>query len=67
MYQPKSNLKRISNTFSFMIERSLDAFHTGEPNDTHAIKSHYIKTLIDDLLKKDTDDIDKVCAELAKK
>ena len=50
-----------------MIERSLDAFHTGEPNDTHAIKSHYIKTLIDDLLKKDTDDIDKVCAELAKK
>ncbi|CAF1168043.1 unnamed protein product [Rotaria sordida] len=67
LYQPKSNLKRISNTLSLIIERSLDAFHTNEPNDTLAIKSHYIKTLIDVLLEKDTDDIEKTCNELHKK
>ncbi|CAF3447993.1 unnamed protein product [Rotaria sp. Silwood2] len=67
LYQTKSNLKRISNTLSLIIERSLDPFHTNEPNDTLAIKSHYIKALIDILLEKNTDDIDKVCSELRKK
>ena len=67
LYQPKSNLKRISNTLSFIIERSLDPYHTTEPNDILAIKSHYIKSLIDALLEKNSDDIDKVCGDLCKK
>ena len=52
LYQPKSNLKRISNTLALMIERSVDPFHTNEPNDAFAVKAHYIKTLIDELLEK---------------
>jgi len=67
LYQPKSNLKRVSNTLSFIIERSLDSFHTNEPNDPLAIKAHYIKTLIDELLEKNTDDVEKICHELSKK
>jgi len=67
LYQPKSNLKRISNTLALMIERSLDPFYTNEPNDPLAIKSHYIKTLIDELFDKSTDDIEKICNELCKK
>ena len=50
-----------------MIERSLDAFHTSEPNDTLAIKSHYIKTLVDLVAEKATDDVGKTCEELSKK
>jgi hypothetical protein len=50
-----------------LIERSLDAFHTNEPNDLLAIKSHYIKTFIDTLLEKSTDDVEKICGELSKK
>jgi hypothetical protein len=50
-----------------MIERSIDAFHTNEPNDAFAVKSHYIKTLIDELLDKSTDNIEKACNELSKK
>ncbi len=67
LYQPKLNLKRISNTLALIIERSLDAFHTNEPNDPLAIKSHYIKTLIDELFDKSTDDVEKICNELSKK
>ena len=67
LYNPKSNLKRISNTLSFLIERSLDSFHTNEPNDPLAIKAHYIKTLIDEILEKNTDDVEKICNELSKK
>jgi hypothetical protein len=67
LYQPKSNLKRISNTLSLMIERSIDAYYTNEPNDALAIKCHYIKTLIDELLEKSTDHIEKTCQELSKK
>lgn len=50
-----------------MIERSLDPYHTNEPNDTLAIKAHYIKTLIDDVFDKSTDDVDKTCQDLSKK
>jgi hypothetical protein len=50
-----------------MIERSLDPFHTNEPNDALAIKAHYIKTLIDEIVEKNTDDIEKICNELSKK
>ncbi len=67
LYESKSNLKRISNTLALMIERSIDAFHTNEPNDAFAVKSHYIKTLIDELLDKSTDNIEKACNELSKK
>lgn len=68
-YQPKSNLKRLSQTFASIIERSLDSFYTNEPNDPLAIKAHYIKTLIDQILEKtpDDDNIDKTCQDLSKK
>jgi len=50
-----------------MIQRSLDPDFTNEPNDLLAIKAHYVKTLIDEILKKDTDDVEKICDELSKK
>lgn len=67
LYQPKSNLKRISNTLSFIIERSLDPYYTNEPNDILAIKSHYIKSIIEAVVEKGSDDIAKVCNDLSKK
>lgn len=67
-YQPKSNLKRLSQTFASIIERSLDSFYTNEPNDPLAIKAHYIKTLFDQILEKSNDDdVDKTCQDLCKK
>ncbi|CAF0895510.1 unnamed protein product [Adineta steineri] len=66
-YQPKTNLKRLSNTLALMIQKSFDPFYTNEPNDILAIKSHYIKTFIDILVDKNTDDIEKTCGELSKK
>jgi hypothetical protein len=50
-----------------MIVRSFDAAYTNEPNDIQAIKSHYIKTLIDHLLEKNTDDLEQVTIGLCKK
>ena len=50
-----------------MIDRSLNAFHTSEPNDTLAIKSHYIKTLVDLVAEKSTDDVSKTCEDLSRK
>lgn len=67
LIESTSNFKRISNTLATMIERSIDAYHTNEPNDTLAIKSHYIKTLIDFLLEKKTDEFDKTIGEICKK
>lgn len=67
LYQPKTNLQRISNTLSLIIQRSLDPFHTNEPNDILAIKSHYINSLIELVLGKNTDDIPKTCNEFSKK
>lgn len=67
LIESTSNLKRISNTLAIMIERSIDAYHTNEPNDTLAIKSHYIKTLIDFLLEKKTDEFDKTIGDICKK
>jgi hypothetical protein len=67
LFQPKSNLKRVSNTFSLLIERSLDPFHTNEPNDPLAIKAFYIKTLLDEIFEKSTDDVEKTCNDLSKK
>lgn len=66
-YQPKSNLKRLSNTLGFLIERSLDPLHTNEPNDPLAIKAHYMKTLIDEVFEKSTDDVEKTLNDLSKK
>lgn len=65
LYQPKSNLKRISNRLSLLIERSLDPLHTNEPNDPLAIKAHYIKKLIDEIFNKSTDDVEKTCNDLS--
>ena len=67
LYQSKSNLKRVSNTLSLLIERSLDSFHTNEPNDPLAIKAHYIKTLIDEIADKGAEDAEKTCQDLSKK
>lgn len=66
-YQPKANLKRLSNTLSLMIEKSLDSYHTNEPNDPLAVKAHYVKTLIDELDEKSTDDVEKTLNDLSKK
>ncbi|UJR22550.1 hypothetical protein I4U23_025599 [Adineta vaga] len=65
--QPKTNLKRLSNTLALMIERSLDPHYTNEPNDIIAIKAHYIKTFIDHIFEKSKDDIEKTCADWSKK
>lgn len=50
-----------------MIERSLDSNYTNEPNDPLAIKAHYIKTLIDEIVEKSNDDVEKMCHDLRKK
>ena len=50
-----------------MIEKSLDPYHTNEPNDILAIKSHYIKTFIDNIFEKNTDDVEKTCTDWSKK
>ena len=50
-----------------MIERSLNAFYTNEPNDVLAIKAHYLKTFVDNLADKDTDDTEKSCVDWCKK
>lgn len=67
LYQPPSNLKRIANTLALMIERSLDPFHTKEPNDILAIKVHYLKTFVDHLVEKNADDAEKSCTDWCKK
>ena len=50
-----------------MIERSLDPYHTNEPNDLLALKAHYIKTLIDLVVEKKSDELDKTIGEICKK
>ena len=67
LIESTSNLKRISNTLASIIERSLNAYHTNEPNDTLALKSHYIKTLIDLILEKKNEDLDKTIGDICKK
>lgn len=67
LIESMSNVKRMSNTLALMIERSLSPHHTNEPNDILAIKAHYIKTLIDLIIEKKNDDLNKVIGDICKK